>query len=126
MAQRILIVDDEVSMMEILEWELQDCGYEVCCAENGLEALKIATLQEFDLIVSDLLMPQMDGKSFLKELRKIKGLMPPAVLTTGNTKDLDDQILGELGIVRLVAKPYSPEVISKIAQEILGTAKGKV
>ncbi len=67
--KRILVVEDELSLSEVLENGLKDLGYEVMTAENGKVGLDIALKQHPDLIITDILMPEMDGMKMLTDLR---------------------------------------------------------
>lgn len=68
---RILLVDDSVSMREMVGYTLKGAGYEVSQAEDGVEALKFAQGNTVDLVITDINMPNMDGVTFIKELKKL-------------------------------------------------------
>lgn len=82
--QRILIADDDIRFVTGLREYLAVSGYEVLTANNGLEALEQAQAQEPDLIILDILMPQMDGLQVLSELRKYSST-PVIILSSQNT-----------------------------------------
>lgn len=84
--RRILVVDDEPDLLEILSTELSDAGYEVTCAQDGREAVERARRDHFDVVLTDFKMPGMDG---LATLAAIEALHPAqrAVLMTGFASD---------------------------------------
>src|SRR4029453_4021831 len=86
---RILTVDDSVAMRQMVEVTLTSAGYDVQQAENGREALDIANTQSFDLVITDVNMPQMDGLTLVRNLRGLPSYKhtPLLVLTTENTPE---------------------------------------
>ncbi len=67
---KVLVVDDEPGIRNMLAWELTDQGMKVETAENGLEGLRLAGLNAYDVIISDVTMPEMDGLKLLQEIQK--------------------------------------------------------
>lgn len=67
----VLVVDDEVGFRDLLRWELSSLGIHVETAENGFEGAKMAAKLKFDVIITDITMPEMDGLKLLQELKKI-------------------------------------------------------
>ncbi|MDO5040522.1 MAG: response regulator transcription factor [Peptoniphilus sp.] len=113
MMGKILVVDDEKSIAEIIEYNLKREGYEVTLAHDGQEALDIFKDKNFDLIILDIMMPKLDGFSVLKEVRKSSGV--PVIMLTAKQEEVD-KILGlELGADDYVVKPFSMrELIARI------------
>jgi len=68
---RVLVVDDEQGFRGFLKWELNDRGMQVDTAENGHEGLRLAKRQSYDVIITDVTMPEMDGLKFLKEVKRV-------------------------------------------------------
>ena len=88
---RILTVDDSVAMRQMVEVTLTSAGYDVKQAQNGVEALNIAGTQSFDLVITDVNMPQMDGLAVLDAIRADEGTrdIPVVMLTTsGEERDI--------------------------------------
>jgi DNA-binding NtrC family response regulator len=81
MTAQILIVDDDQSIRDFLKDYFTDLGYKAVAAENGAKALEILAQYDFDCIVSDLVMPDMDGLSLLKEVRAKKNKAPFLMVT---------------------------------------------
>ncbi|QKS72029.1 response regulator transcription factor [Paenalkalicoccus suaedae] len=114
MAQKVLVVDDEESIVTLLQFNLEQGGFEVTTAENGREGFNKAMENSFDLIVLDLMLPEMDGLEVCKELRQNKVSTPILMLTAKD--DEFDKVLGlELGADDYLTKPFSPrEVVARV------------
>jgi two-component system alkaline phosphatase synthesis response regulator PhoP len=119
---RILVVDDEPSIVTLLKFNLEQAGFTVETALNGTEGYKLASGETHDLIVLDLMLPGMDGMEICKRLRQEKIKTPILMLTAKG--DEFDKILGlELGADDYLTKPFSPrEVVARI-KAILRRAK---
>jgi CheY-like chemotaxis protein len=119
--KRILVVDDEDTVREIVALCLQRLGgWEALTAASGQEALQQAQANSPDAIVLDVMMPEMDGFTFLQYLRAEAALRSiPVILLTGKSHLPDRQRFPELGIVLTVIKPFLPiELIQAIAQTL--------
>lgn len=110
---RILVVDDEPRMIRFIRMNLELEGYEVFEAHNGLMALEEARDQMPDLVVLDVMMPEMDGFETLESLREFSTV--PVIILSARGEE-DDRVRGlELGADDYVAKPFSPrELVSRI------------
>lgn len=116
MAHKILLVDDEPDIIEFLSYNLEKEGFTVFSANSGVEALKQATKHKPDLIVLDVMMPEMDGIETCMEIRKNKNLHDPIIVfLTARSEDYS-QIAGlDAGADDYISKPVKPRVfISKI------------
>lgn len=107
--QRVLVVDDEPETLELVEFNLRQAGFDVTTAADGAEALKKARSREPDLIVLDLMLPEMDGLEVCKALRRDTATAcVPIVMLTARAAELD-RVLGlELGADDYLTKPFSP------------------
>lgn len=117
--KRILVVDDEASIREVVTLCLQRLGgWDVLTAASGREALQQVKAEPLDAIVLDVMMPDMDGFTFLKYLRADPETPPiPIVLLTANSYLPDSQFFPQLGIVLTISKPFKPlELVQQIAQ----------
>src|SRR3990172_8030231 len=126
---KLMIVDDEEQNLEWLQDLFEREGYEVMTAVNGIEALKKIELNKPDLILSDVLMPIMDGFALCRELKKDEHLQAiPFIFFSATYKDSQDEELAyKLGAVRFLRKPMRPEDIVKNIRDILTeSAKAKV
>lgn len=112
--KKLLVVDDEPSILTLLKFNLEQSGFEVLTADNGNDALDIATSENLSLIVLDLMLPGMDGMDVCKTLRQEKINTPILMLTAKD--DEFDKILGlELGADDYMTKPFSPrEVVARV------------
>lgn len=113
MAQRILVVDDEPAILELVSYNLRREGYEVITAATGTEALEKATTQEMHLVVLDLMLPEMDGFAVCRELRKQSRV--PVLMLTARGDEVDRVVGFELGADDYVVKPFSPrELVARV------------
>lgn len=112
--KKVLVVDDEQSIVTLLQYNLQQSGYEVITAMDGEEGKNLALSENPDLIILDLMLPKLDGIDVCKQLRQQKVSTPILMLTA---KDEEfDKVLGlELGADDYMTKPFSPrEVIARV------------
>ena len=114
MKKKVLVVDDEQSILTLLQYNLQQAGYEVITASDGEEGKNLALKENPDLIVLDLMLPKLDGLEVCKQLRQQKNFTPVLMLTAKD--DEFDKVLGlELGADDYMTKPFSPrEVVARI------------
>ncbi|MBE0711582.1 MAG: response regulator transcription factor [Candidatus Aminicenantes bacterium] len=111
---KILIVEDEESILMPLEDNLRLEGYEVSCARDGLEGLSMAAEHPFDLIVLDIMLPKLDGFEVCKRLRQDR-VMTPILMLTAKSQEVDKVLGLELGADDYVTKPFSSrELLARI------------
>ena len=117
-AARILIVDDERSMREMLAILLRREGHDVAVAENGRRALEFLNQRPFDLVVSDARMPDLDGLQVLRHARSINPAVIAIMITAYGSPDLIKGV-EELGVNDYVEKPFNTEVLKfRIRKEL--------
>lgn len=117
MAKTILVVDDEKRILSLLEAYLERQGFNVVTASNGKEALFIARHEKPDLIILDVMMPEMDGYEFMRQHRKERET--PIILLTAKVEE-DDKVIGlELGADDYVTKPFSPRELTSRIRAVL-------
>jgi CheY-like chemotaxis protein len=116
--KRILLVDDEADVLEVLKRRLETHHYEVVTAKDGLEALEQALQERFDLIISDIMMPVMDGYTFIKKLRATPALArTPVIILTAKEKMQDLFLFEGVKECDYLTKPFEAEaLLQKIAQ----------
>jgi DNA-binding response OmpR family regulator len=120
MPQTILIVDDERRMVSLLKSYLEQEGYRVATAYNGREALDIAHQENPDLVVLDIMMPEMNGYEFMNARRAESDT--PIIMLTAKVED-DDKIIGlELGADDYVTKPFKPRELMARVRNVLRRA----
>ncbi|MBP9562845.1 MAG: response regulator [Acetoanaerobium sp.] len=107
----ILVVDDDLTLLEQAEQILSD-NYLVSLANSGEQAIKyLKSGHEADLILLDILMPNMDGFQTLKAIQKLEGWMPPVIFLT-SVCGIDSEIKGlDIGAADYITKPFSPQVL---------------
>ncbi|GED14578.1 response regulator transcription factor [Aneurinibacillus migulanus] len=112
--KKILVVDDEQSIVTLLEFNLQKAGFEVIKTGDGPTAVTLAETEKPDLIVLDIMLPGMDGMEVCKKLRMEK-INTPILMLTAKDEEFD-KILGlELGADDYMTKPFSPrEVVARV------------
>ncbi len=109
----ILVVDDEKLIRNVIKEYLLLEKYQVLEAENGSDAIKIASKNKIDLIIMDIMMPVMDGYKAAKEILKTKNI--PIIMLSARTEEYDKLQGFDLGIDDYVTKPFSPkELIARI------------
>lgn len=118
--KRILIVDDDITLKTALIRYLQNRGYSILEASSGVEALTLFEQNPPDVVVSDVIMPGMDGLEFCRRLRATRsGQLVPFIFLSGR-KDLDDRIQGhQMGADDYLVKPFDPkELVAKIEAQL--------
>ncbi len=113
MSQRILVVDDDPGLRDLLDGYLRDAGYEVVAVGDGAAMTEQLALAEFDLIVLDLMLPGEDGLSLCRKLRARSGVA--ILMLTARGEELDRVIGLEMGADDYLAKPFGPrELLARI------------
>ena len=111
--RKLLIVDDEAKIREVLKEYAEFEGYLTDEALDGMEAVKKCRENDYDLIIMDVMMPKLDGFSSIKEIRKFKNT--PVLMLSARTEEYDKLFGFELGADDYVVKPFSPkEVMARI------------
>lgn len=117
----ILVVDDSASMRQMVVFTLKGAGHTVTDVVDGKQALEIAKLESFDLVLTDVNMPQMDGITLTKELRALPDyrFTPILVLTTeaGMEKKQQGKAVGATG---WLVKPFNPDQLLATVRKVLG------
>lgn len=105
--KRLLVVDDEEKIRLVIRKYAEFEGYEIEEAENGMKAIQMCRQKDFDLIILDIMMPELDGFSTCKEIRKEKDI--PVIMLSARGEEYDKIHGFELGIDDYVVKPFSPK-----------------
>ncbi|MEI2401252.1 response regulator transcription factor, partial [Paenibacillus phytohabitans] len=126
MNKKVLVVEDERSIITLLQYNLQQAGYEVITAMDGEEGLEKALAERPQIIVLDLMLPKLDGIEVCKQLRQNKVDIPILMLTAKD--DEFDKVLGlELGADDYMTKPFSPrEVVARVKAILRRTSMKEV
>ena len=122
MMNKILVVEDDLDIQELLQNFLQESGYDITVANDGLEAINLFSDDDFDLILLDILLPKIDGFSVCEFIRK-KSQIPIIILTALNGEK--EQIKGlDLQVDDYITKPFSmPVLVRKIAAVLRRASK---
>lgn len=125
----ILIVEDEVAMLKALQLKFQKERFRVLLAKNGVEGLDIAPREQPDIILLDILMPEMDGMTMLKKLRKLNewGKRVPVIILTNvsESDELNKQVVDTEPSFYLVKSDWKLDDIASKVRERLGIASSK-
>jgi DNA-binding response OmpR family regulator len=120
---RILIVDDEEKIREVIKEYGEFEGYSVTEASDGMEAVNICKSEDFDIIIMDIMMPRLDGYSAVKEIKKNKDI--PVLMLSARGEEYDKLFGFEIGIDDYVVKPFSPKEIMARIKVIINRSKAK-
>ena len=124
MSQKILVADDEQSILDTVNAYLRQEGYQVVTATNGRDALFHFRHEQPDLVVLDVMMPEMDGWSVARAIRKESDV--PLIFLTARIDDID-QVTGlEIGADEYVTKPFSPRVLVARVRALLRRMHGEL
>ena len=120
---KILIVDDEEKIRAIIRKYGEFEGYEVAEARNGMEAICMCRKEDYDVIILDVMMPELDGFSTCSEIRKFKKI--PVIMLSARGEEYDRIHGFELGIDDYVVKPFSPKELMMRIKVVIGRNGGK-
>jgi DNA-binding response OmpR family regulator len=122
MAKKILLVDDEPEILEICRDYLRASSYDVVTAGDGVQGLSSARREKPDLIVLDLMMPEMDGIDVCREIRRESNV--PIIMLTARVEEADKLVGLELGADDYMTKPFSPRELVARVKVVLRRASG--
>ncbi len=120
--EKILIIEDEESILMALTDDLALEGYEVASARDGLQGLSMAKEKGHDLVILDIMLPKMDGFEVCKQLRQA-GVGTPILMLTAKSQEIDKVLGLELGADDYVTKPFSPRELLARVKAILRRVK---
>ena len=124
MKPKILIVDDEPDALEVLGFKLKEAGYTPILAKDGTRAIALAREERPDLIVLDLMLPEIDGLEVCKILRRDESMSAiPIIMLTAKAAEMDRVIGLELGADDYVTKPFSPRELVLRIKKLLARVK---
>ncbi|MDR0851175.1 MAG: response regulator transcription factor [Clostridiales Family XIII bacterium] len=114
---KLLIVDDEQKIREVIREYAEWNGFEVTEAEDGMDAVSLCRDGDYDIIIMDVMMPKLDGFSAVKEIKKTKDI--PVIMLSARGEEYDKLFGFELGIDDYMTKPFSPKELMARANVIL-------
>lgn len=119
---RILVIDDEPKLRELLKSFLLLDGHEIMTAENGTEGLALVALSSYDLVITDIIMPEKDGFEVIQELACRDG-SPKVIGITGGSRNMESEYLLKVaslfGSVMVLKKPVTIEVLRNAVAHVL-------
>lgn len=118
---KILTVDDEDMIRALIRKYAEFEGHEVTEAADGMKAVELCRKEDFDIIIMDIMMPELDGFSACREIRKIKDT--PIIMLSARGEEYDKINGFELGIDDYVVKPFSPKELMLRVNAVLNRAK---
>ncbi len=118
---KILVVDDEPKIREVIREYAEFSGYEVVEAEDGMSAIGLCKLNDYDLIIMDVMMPKLYGFSACKEIKKIKDV--PVIMLSARGEEYDKLFGFELGVDDYIVKPFSPKELMARINAVLSRFK---
>jgi DNA-binding response OmpR family regulator len=120
MAARVLIVDDEAHILQVLNLKLRNAGYDVLTAADGEEGAEIAARERPHLIITDFQMPYMTGLEMCKALASQDATRSiPVVMLTARGYALEDDDLAACNIKEVLSKPFSPRSVLQLVERLL-------
>ncbi len=124
MSEKVLIVEDEAPIAEILEYNLQRDGYQVISTANGREAVDLVRSERPDLVILDIMLPERDGFTVCRDIRTFSAV--PILMLTAKQEELDKVLGLELGADDYVVKPFSPREVVARVRALLRRAGGSL
>lgn len=126
MPWKVLIVDDEADILDLLEYNLQKDGYKVYRAMDGAEAIRVAEKKTPDLVLLDIMMPEMDGIETCRRMRQIKSLDKLyVVFLTARSEEYSELAGFEAGADDYISKPIKPRVLMSRIRAIMRRRSGQ-
>ena len=120
MGRKALVVDDSNSMRQMVSFTLQQAGFETVEGANGVEGLQRLAEGSVDLVITDLNMPEMDGISFIKQLRtQAQFKFTPVLMLTTETQDEKKSAGRSAGATGWITKPFNPERLLQVIKKVL-------
>jgi two-component system OmpR family response regulator len=124
MTEKILVVEDDSNIEQLVTFKLKNSGFQVYIAHNGIEALEFLGKNSVDLIVTDVMMPIMGGKELVMELKKnsVTKTIPVIMLTS---RTLEKEVIEgfSLGVEDYIKKPFSPQELIVRIKTVLARSK---
>lgn len=120
-SRRVLVADDESHILSVVSLKLRNAGFEVVCAHDGTEALRLAIETSPALLITDFHMPGLSGLEVCQKLRE-QGLSVPTIMLSARGYHLTEEELENSGISEMVSKPFSPRQLLATVEQVLAKA----
>lgn len=120
-SRRILVVEDDATLGQVIRFKLSRAGFDVIVAHNGSEALDLLGASKFDLVVTDEIMPVMTGRQLCEQMQQNATLRRiPIVMLTVKALELDAaELQSSLGVIEVHPKPFSPTLLLRTIERVL-------
>lgn len=118
--KKVLVVDDEFHIVQVVAIKLRNNGYEVITADNGADAFRLACEQKPDIVITDYQMPQLSGLELIEKMRSYPDTVRiPVIMLTARGFAIDDELKQKLAVSACLSKPFSPREVLGTVEEIL-------
>ena len=122
--RKVLVVDDEVHIVQVVAIKLRNNGFDVLTAENGADALELVKQEKPDIVVTDFQMPVMTGLELVENMRENPESSDiPVIMLTARGFAIDDEKKQALKVAACLSKPFSPREVLKSVEEVLGVTQ---
>lgn len=119
--KKVLIVDDEAPIRRVLEFKLKNSGYQVLIAKNGAQGLELIKTQQPDAVITDIMMPEMDGKQLCEQSNGLKMERPfLTIVVTCRIAQDEQQWINQMQDTLFMGKPFSPARLVECIDQYLG------
>ena len=119
--KKVLIVDDEAPIRRVLEFKLKNSGYRVLIAKNGAQGLELIKTQQPDAVITDIMMPEMDGKQLCQQSNGLKKDRPfLTIVVTCRIAQDEQQWIKQMQDTLFMGKPFSPARLVECIDQYLG------
>lgn len=119
--KKVLIVDDEAPIRRVLEFKLKNSGYQVLIAQNGLQGLELIKTEQPDAVITDIMMPEMDGQQLCQQSNALKRQRPfLTIVVTCRIAQDEQQWINRMQDTLFMEKPFSPARLVECIDQYLG------
>lgn len=119
--KKVLIVEDEAPIRRVLEFKLKNSGYRVLIAKNGAQGLELIKSQQPDAVITDIMMPEMDGKQLCEQSNELKKKRPfLTIVVTCRIAQDEQQWINQMQDTVFMEKPFSPARLVECIDQYLG------
>ena len=119
--KKVLIVDDEAPIRRVLEFKLKNSGYRVLIAKNGVQGLELVKTRQPDAVITDIMMPEMDGKQLCEQSNGLKKDRPfLTIVVTCRIAQDEQQWINQMQDTLFMGKPFSPARLVECIDQYLG------
>ena len=118
MVRKILFVDDDPNMQKMVELFIRKSKHQLSCAKNGRSALKILETNKFDLIITDIQMPELDGLALIDEIKKLHIEVPIVIVSAFGQESMSQKAIAK-GAVKILHKPFESRQLLEVIEQFI-------